>query len=78
MILSSFFKNAIRINYGTPPSVLENASSFLNYANLKNDKDACRKLDEFISKVKADKNLKFSQKIQLLDAANAIKVRIGC
>jgi hypothetical protein len=77
-LVLSFFKNALGINYGVTPSVLKNPSSFLNYSNLKNDKDACKKLDVFIGQVKADKSLKFSQKIQLLDAANTIKVRIGC
>jgi hypothetical protein len=78
MIFSNFFKTVLRNNYEIKSDLFVNASSFLDYSKLRHDKDACKKLDEFIDIVKSNSNLKFSQKIQLLDAANAIKVRIGC
>jgi hypothetical protein len=77
-LVLNFIKTSIKNENETFPNLFKKSSSFLNYSALKNDKDACKKLDSFIAQVIADNNLKFSQKIQLLDSANDIKARIGC
>jgi hypothetical protein len=77
-LVLNFIKTSARNDNGSPPILFKKSLSFLNYSTLKKDKDACKKLDLFISQIIADNNLKFSQKIQLLDSAKAMKVRIGC
>jgi len=76
-LVLNFIKTSIKNEKDTLPNLFKKSSSFLNYSALKNDKDACKKLDAFIAQVIADNNLKFSQKIQLLDLAHRLKARIG-
>jgi len=77
-LVLNFTKTSVKNDNSSPSILFKKSSSFLNYSTLKKDKEACKKLDLFITQVIADNTLKFSQKIQLLDSAKAIKVRIGC
>jgi hypothetical protein len=69
---------ALGDSYGANTSVLGNASALLNDGNPNDDIGACGKLDAFINKVNANKNLSLTEKSELIDDVNAIKTAIGC